>query len=110
MNSGMRPRIADEACSRRSCCSRQPDCQYGLGIFVVSSSLPPSISAYHSPHFPALQPGGVDGMLTTCEASDVGHARASAIVRSSGGTNVALGPVSVMYRRQSYISSSSSLP
>ena len=35
-----------------------PDCQYGFGMLVVSCWLPPSMSAYHSPHLPALQPGG----------------------------------------------------
>src|SRR5687767_13131288 len=100
MKSGTIPRIADAACRRRSCCSRQPDCQYGLGMLVVSCWLPPSMSAYHSPHLPALQPGGIDGMLTTWIASEVAI-RAFSQSSINGGTNVALGPVSVTYRRQS---------
>src|SRR5262245_17925965 len=67
------------------------------------------MSAYHSPHLPALQPGGSDGMLTTWIASEFAM-RAASHCSTMGGTNVALGPVIVMYRRQSYISISRSLP
>src|SRR5271166_196585 len=58
-NKGMRVRIFDDACNRRSCWARQPSCQYGFGLLVLTVPST-SISAYHSPHLPALQPGGVD--------------------------------------------------
>ena len=40
-------------------------------VVAIGPSLPSacSRSGYHSPHFPALQPTGVEGRFTTCRAS-----------------------------------------
>src|SRR5207302_7152741 len=67
--SGTRPFIAESAAIRRSCCLSQPDCQNGLGIAVVSLRSGPRMSGYHSPHLPAVQPGGLEGACTRCETS-----------------------------------------
>src|SRR5262249_14965941 len=59
--SGTRPFIADIAAISRSCCLSQPACQYGFAVAVVSLRSGPSTSGYHSPHLPAVHPGGLDG-------------------------------------------------
>src|SRR5437762_2221181 len=59
--SGTRPFIFDNAAIRRSCCLSQPDCQYGFGMEIVSFLSGPRRSGYHSPHLPAVHPGGFDG-------------------------------------------------
>src|SRR5262249_51332082 len=86
-----------------------PDCQYGFGLLIVSVPLVSRISGYHSPHFPALQPGGLDGTFTTCVTSSSCMRRLSQS-STSRSTKTALGPASVVERRTSYRRISASLP
>ena len=77
--SGTRPPIPDAAASSRSCCARQPLCQYGFATSVVSRfyARGSRMSEYHSPQLPALHPSGVEGTLTTCATSGDAYSRRS---------------------------------
>ena len=76
---------------------------------VVSLRSLPSMSGYHSPHLPALHPGGFDGMLTTWVTSR-SAIRDLSQLSTVPSTNTALGPFSVCERRMSYSKISASLP
>lgn len=95
--SGMRPGIAESDCISRSCCDSQPRCQYGLGLSSVNLPSGPKISGYHSPHFPALHPGGLDGTFTRWMTSRVA-ARAFSQASTSGATKTPVGPARVTVR------------
>src|SRR4051812_38024669 len=100
MTKGARSFMPDIAVMMRSCCFNQPDCQYGLADLIVSFLSDPRTSGYHSPHFPAVHPGGFDGTLTTW-ATSLAAIRAASQRSTSRSTYTALGPASVAVRRRS---------
>ena len=79
------PVRASAAPSRRSCWAPQPSGQYGFPTSARSAPRSSLKSGYHSPHFPALQRIGVDGMCARCAQGEAAVRRISQR-STSGGT------------------------